>query len=103
MNIGEAVECSPLRIDAGQSMCDVFAACRAGLATSVDSDGQALVDDLDEFSYMDFQFDSSSPSGRSEPSVEVTRGGIAAVHSLLPDLEARAAQMDAELKGEFAW
>jgi hypothetical protein len=62
-----------------------------------------LLDDLDEYSYVDFQLDTLSPSGGTEPSAEVTKGGIAAVHSLLPDLEARAAQMDADLDGEFAW
>ena len=74
-----------------------------GLDGSGDPHDEALVEDLDEFSYVDFQFDTLSPSGGTEPSAEVTRGGIAAVHSLLPDLEARAAQMDAELEGELAW
>lgn len=72
-----------------------------GLASNGDADGQELDDDLDEFSYVDFELDTLSPSGGQ--SMEATRGGIAAVHLLLPDLEARAAQMDAELAGEFAW
>lgn len=72
-----------------------------GLGSSGDAGGQELGDDLGEFSYVDFELDTLSPSGGQ--SAEATAGGMAAVHSLLPDLEARAAQMDAELAGEFAW
>lgn len=86
-------------------MCvHVLAVVSPGLDGTGTSSCQELdPDDLDEFTYVDFQFDTLSPSGGTEPSAEATKGGIAAVHSLLPDLEARAAQMDADLEGELAW
>jgi len=64
-------------------------------------------DDLENaengFSYLDFDFEApDGEGGEISPTADLTAGGISAVQSLLPDLEARAAQMDAENE-DLAW
>ena len=62
-----------------------------------------MIDLSNDCRYLDFDFEQDGDGGNVlSPTADLTAGGISAVQGMLPDLEARAAQMDAENE-DLAW